>query len=111
MFLEPVGTQEIITILNNITTNAAGIDNISKKIIKNKFDITCISLQLLNIINQSFLEVVPNELKCAKVNPYYKSGDKNTLVNYRPVAILPIFSKIWEKLFYNRLNKHNNNMR
>ena len=73
--------------------------------IKNKFHI--ISLQLLDIVNQSFLEgVVPNELKCAKVNPYYISEDKNTLGNYRPIAILPIFSKVWKKLFYNRLNKH-----
>ena len=39
MFLEPVCIEEIIPILKNILTNAAGIDNISKTIIKDKFHI------------------------------------------------------------------------
>ena len=42
--------------------------------------------------------------------PVYKSGDAMSLNNYRPVSILPFFSKILEKLVYNRLlsfiNKH-----
>ena len=101
MFLEPVCIQEIITVMNSIKTNAAGVDNISKQIIKNNFN--TIAKHLVKIINQSFAEgVVPN---VAKIIPFYKSGDKNTLGNYRPVAILPLFSKIWEKLFYDRLMK------
>ena len=43
--------------------------------------------------------------------PYYKAGDKDVLGNYRPVAVLPLFSKVVEKLFYDRLlhflNKNN----
>ena len=47
--------------------------------------------------------VVPNSMKIAKIIPLYKSG--NTLfTNYRPVAVLPQFSKIIEKLFFKRLN-------
>ena len=104
MFLEPVCIQEIITVMNSIKTNAAGADNISKQIIKHNFH--TIAKHLLKIINQSFtLGIVPNELKIAKIIPFYKSGDKNTLGNYRPVAILPLFSKIWEKLYYDRLMK------
>ena len=102
--------EEIIPILKNIRTNAAGTDNISKTIIKDKFHI--IARQLLPIINYSFLEgIVPIELKPAKVIPYYKAGDKDVLGNYRPVAVLPLFSKVVEKLFYDRLlhflNKNN----
>ena len=47
--------------------------------------------------------IFPNQLKVAKVIPIFKSGDKHSFNNYRPVSILPQFSKILEKIFYNRL--------
>ena len=42
-------------------------------------------------------------MKLAKVIPLFKSGDNNIYKNYRPVSILPAFSKILEKVVYNRL--------
>ena len=55
--------------------------------------------------------VVPNELKIARVVPIFKSGDTMLFSNYRPVSVLPLFSKILERLMYTRLlsfvNKHN----
>ena len=45
----------------------------------------------------------PDELKIAKVLPLYKNGDMNCLNNYRPISILPLLSKILEKLIYSRL--------
>ena len=54
--------------------------------------------------------VFPNELKKARVIPIFKSGDKSEFSNYRPVSVLPLFSKILERLMYTRLlsfiNKH-----
>ena len=54
---------------------------------------------------------MPIELKIAKVIQYYKAGDKDVLGSYRPVAVLPLISKIVETLFYDRLlhflNKNN----
>ena len=47
--------------------------------------------------------IFPNQLKVAKVLPLYKSGDTNNVSNYRPNSILPIFSKLFEKLLYSRL--------
>ena len=50
-------------------------------------------------------------MKTAKVIPLFKSGDNDTFSNYRPVSLLSQFSKILEKIFYNRLesfiNKQN----
>ena len=47
-------------------------------------------------------------MKYAKVKPVFKSGD--ILGNYRPISVLPFFSKILEKIMYNRvyyyLSKH-----
>lgn len=47
----------------------------------------------------------PDRMKIAKVIPLYKSGNKHHFTNYRPVSLLPQFSKILEKLFNNRLEK------
>ena len=51
------------------------------------------------LINQSIQQgVFPAELKMARVIPLYK-GDNNQLIhNYRPISVLPFFSKIFEKI-------------
>ena len=56
------------------------------------------------IINQSIESGhVPVTMKLAKVVPIYKSKDKQMLNNYRPISLLPIFSKILEKVIHHRL--------
>ena len=45
-------------------------------------------------------------MKIAKVTPVFKGGDSADLSNYRPISVLPCFSKILERLMYNRLYKH-----
>ena len=45
----------------------------------------------------------PNKLKLAKITPIFKKGNAELLENYRPVSILPIFGKIFEKVIYTRL--------
>ena len=42
-------------------------------------------------------------MKIAKVIPVFKGGDCADLSNYRPISVLPCFSKILERLMYNRL--------
>ena len=60
--------------------------------------------QLANIFNKSFLTgIVPTKLKIAKVIPLYKTKDPALFCNYRPISLLPVFSKILERLMYNRL--------
>ena len=46
---------------------------------------------------------VPDTMKLAKVIPIYKLKDKQMLNNYRPISLLPIFSKILEKVIYHML--------
>ena len=38
---------------------------------------------------------VPDNIKVARVIPIFKSGDKDQIPNYRPISILPCFSKIF----------------
>ena len=59
---------------------------------------------LLHICNLSLEHgKFPDKLKIAKVVPIFKKGDKQLFDNYRPVSILPAFSKIIEKLVYKRI--------
>ena len=58
------------------------------------------------IINHSFQTgTFPNKLKFAIVTPIHKGNCHLTLGNYRQISLLPVFSKIIEKLMYVRLMK------
>ena len=46
---------------------------------------------------------VPTKMKYAKVIPVYKSKDKQSLSNYRPISLLPNLSKILEKVMHKRV--------
>ena len=48
-------------------------------------------------------EVFPDKLKTSRVTPVYKASDSSHLTNYTPISVLPCFSKILEKIMYNRL--------
>lgn len=62
---------------------------------------------LLYIYNLSVSNCVfPSAWKIARVIPIFKSGDRLSFSNYRPISILPAVSKIFEKILYIRLSKH-----
>lgn len=46
----------------------------------------------------------PQDLKVALIKPLHKKGTRDDINNYRPIALLPCFSKIFEKVIYNRLS-------
>ena len=100
---EPVTVNHVFHLLSKLqSTKATGIDKISSKIIKIAAPI--ISNSLTHIFNQSItLCSFPNEWKIAKVTPIFKSGKKNLPENYRPISVLPILSKIMERILYNQL--------
>ena len=65
---------------------------------------TSISKPLHILFNNSVIsECFPNEWKKANVIPVHKKGDKQIINNYRPVSLLPICSKIFEKIIFNSL--------
>jgi len=102
MFIEPTTELEINKIIMAIKESAVGWDELSAKVIKK-----CTShilFPLSHVFNMSFSSgVFPIELKLAKVIPLYKGDSKYILSNYRPVSVLPVMSKILERLMYNRL--------
>ena len=59
----------------------------------------------LNLIFKSCLEIgqFPSDWKKANVVSVLKKGDKYLLKNYRPISLLPITGKIFERLLYNQM--------
>ena len=49
------------------------------------------------------LGTFPKSLKIGKISPIHKKGDVQLLDNYRPISVLPIFGKIFEKIL--RINE------
>ena len=57
--------------------------------------------------NPSIVKVIfPDDLKIAKVTPIYKAGNSSNISNYRPISVLPCFSKMIERIMYNCLQKY-----
>ena len=91
---------------------ASGPDGLDVNIIISVYKI--IKRPLIKIFNDSLLlGIFPQTMKIAKVLPFYKSGKKNLMTNYRPISVLSSFSKILERIMYNRLYSYlndNNNL-
>lgn len=69
--------------------------------------INSLAPQLADIFNRCLEEgTFPNLMKHAKIIPLFKAGDKNNPSNFRPISILPAFSKVFEKIIYNQLLSH-----
>ena len=68
--------------------------------------INYIAKPLAHVCSKSFeCGVFPDNTKVAKVVPLFKAGDRSLCSNYRPISLLSQFSKIFEKLFNERLDK------
>ena len=102
-FLSPVTPQEIFDIIQSFDINKSlGPNSIPIFILKisNNF----FSTKLTDIINLSFKSgIFPNLCKIAKVIPIFKKENPLLCENYRPISLLPIFSKIFEKVIYKRM--------
>ena len=105
MFLAPVTTDEIKEIIKKLKSNSSGWDGIISNIIKQTYP--NMLEPLCHIINLSFDKgCVPDQLKLANVVPTFKNGDAKRIASYRPISVLPVFSKIFERLMYIRLTKY-----
>ena len=59
---------------------------------------------LLYLVNDSFTKCeFPSELKLADITPTFKKGDATCAENYRPISILPVVSKIYERLIQQQI--------
>ena len=101
MFLSPISPNYITNIISKMKNKSYGVDNYSAKVLKYVTD--TISPILCDIINKSLLTgCFPDMLKIARVIPLFKEGSTEEVNNYRPISNLPLFSKIFERVFHDK---------
>src|SRR6218665_2964250 len=106
--LLPTSSLEVKSVATLLCTSVStGPDDINLSIAISAIDI--VAAPLASIINSSFQHgLVPADLKIAKITAIFKAGDKTLITNYRPISVLPFYSKIMEKLMANRLTDYIN---
>ena len=77
-----------------------GYDDISFNVVRNCFG--PLLKPLMAIFNLSLQRGFPEEIKIARVTTIYKTDDVNEIGYYGPISVLPCFSKILQKIMYNR---------
>ena len=101
-YLSPVAEAEVDKIGPNFKDSVAGWDEFKLSIIKTVKD--SIKIPLAHIGNVLFdTGIFPIELTIAKIVAIFKFRCNCIFTNYRPVTVLPVFSKITERLMYDRL--------
>ena len=93
--------QKIISKLDN--SKATGLDGINVRALK--FGSPILSFYLAHLFNLSLSTgTVPSCWKKKRVTPVFKKGDSGDVNNYRPISILPITMKIFEKVVHSQVS-------
>ena len=105
MFFQSITSIEVFQCIHQLYSNKAiKPNNIPVSYIKTASEV--ISAPLSEIYNRCVVEgVFPDELKLAKVIPVHKGGSTKKPNNYRPIFFLSTFSKIFETLILQSLDK------
>ena len=103
-----ISNDEISSLIRNINPNkATGSDGISGQMLLICDDSVTLPLKIIfsNILLSS---TYPDIWKLANVIPIFKKGDKQLIKNYRPISLLPICGKLFEKIIFNNLYSYLN---
>lgn len=84
-------------------SKATGLDNITPKLLKERPNL--ISESLTCLFNLSIkTDRFPDEWKSARVTPLYKNAGKHSdMTNYKPISIIPVVGKIFQRIIYDQL--------
>ena len=104
IYINETSELEIITIINKIDSKCSkDHDGIDFKLIK--LVIYPILKPLLHIFNLILNKsIYPSNMKKSVIIPIHKNNNKNNIENYRPISIIPQFSKIIEKIIKKRID-------
>lgn len=102
-FLEQTTEQEVLAVIEKVkNSHAKDLFNIDTSFLKRNKEI--LVKPITHLVNLSFKNgEFPNDWKQSRVIPIYKSGKVDLACNYRPISILPFFSKVLEKIVANQL--------
>ena len=101
-----INEELILQILKTINVNKAhGPDIITGRMIELCGDSLTLPLTIIfkNILNTG---IFPTAWKSANVTPIHKKNSKQVISNYRPISLLPIFAKIFERILFTHIFNH-----
>ena len=103
--LNQISHEEIIKIISNLPNKSScGTDNISQKLLKRvSNELTGLITELINLSIRD--KTYPDCLKIAKIIPIHKAKNKQDCSNYRPISLLSVFNKIFEKVIHKDLTR------
>lgn len=106
MFMKPCSPLDVWHIIRNIkNTKSVGYDGLCTEVIK--YVATNICQHISYIINLCIeAGVFPDKLKTVIIKPLFKKESRDNMKNYRPIALVPILSKIFEKYIHRELNHY-----
>lgn len=106
MFMAPSTPYDILNIIMQLkNTNSVGYDGIATRILKAVAREICAHLSF--IINLCIsVGVFPDALKKSIVKPLYKKDSHELMINYRPIALIPVLSKVFEKYISREINTY-----
>ena len=85
------------------SSKARGLGNISPRMMKDAAVV--VAKPLTRTVNESLSQgTVPSEWKYAKITPLYKKGMSTDMDNYRPISVLPVVSKVLERVVHHQLH-------
>ena len=91
-------------VVKNLPENKATASEIPVDILKNSE--FCFS-ELTKCINKAFNEnKFPDTLKLSDIVPVFKKLDPTDKTSFRPVSVLPLLSKVFEKIVYDQLYEY-----
>ena len=102
LVFEKISNDSILKILKKIEiSKAAGIDNLPGVFLRDGANV--LATPVAQICNLSItLSSFPKKCKIAKLKPLYKKGSKTDPKNYRPISLLPLISKILERVIHDQ---------
>ena len=107
--LKPPTVETVYKLLTKIDEKkSVGLDNIPNKILKIAADVVAHSLMAIFTASIN-TGIFPQEWKESRVSPVYKSGARNDPSNCRPISVIPVIAKIFEKIVYEQLYEYLNN--
>jgi exonuclease III len=104
--LHPVTYKEVMTAIRSLRLDSStGPDNIPAKYVKNvaEFIVSPITHILNCCIDSS---TFPEQWKISRICPIPKNNNPTDLVDYRPISVLPILSKVFERLILNQITEY-----
>ena len=103
---QPLSINELKDVFFSLNINkSAGHEVVSFNVMKKCFDELCEPLKYL--FDLSIVKgVFPDDLKIAKVTSIYKADNSSNVSNYKPISVLPCFSKMLERIMYNSLQNY-----